>query len=214
MANILHRNPQSSKTRHFQEIESITRPTLVAGDIPHGWVDGLDRFSNWIGHRKPIHQSCVDLGTHIYIWDAGKPDVENAPYAGPAQAEDVASGICDGLAPPALAALYFEISNRLKPEDFIRLAQLFIVNGSSERGLDLVYDTIDDLLIAGNFNAVDTLLKKLDCAEFAQKVLLCLLTATLGAKDVLSHRANFFKRVEYHLSGSSSFSPKLLKGLD
>jgi hypothetical protein len=92
----------------------------------------------------------------------------------------------------------------------IRLAQ----KGRLDTALDLIYDKIDDLFLAGQFEEVDSLLGKIDIRGSSVDILLGFLTATLPAKSRLPSRAPFFHKVEIFLQETGRMEEGLLSGLE
>lgn len=62
--------------------------------------------------------------------------------------------------------------------------------------LSLIYDTIDDLLLARRFGAVDHVLARVDVARLDITLALGLLSITLAARDRLANRPALVERVE------------------
>lgn len=60
--------------------------------------------------------------------------------------------------------------------------------------LDAIFDRTDDLLLAGDFEAVDEMFS-VDVSTKGSEWLLTLLTATLAAKDKLPSREEFYEKV-------------------
>ncbi len=86
--------------------------------------------------------------------------------------------------------------------------------GHSDEALDLLYDQIDGMLVAGKFSEVDRLLASADAQSLSLDLLLGLLTATLPARSKLASRADFVSRVEFSLKGRGQWEQNLLVGLE
>ncbi len=82
---------------------------------------------------------------------------------------------------------------------------------SEEEILDEIFNRIDDLLLAGDFEAVDKIIKERDfptTPTLIAPIICVVLTSTLAAKDKLKERAKFFQQAE------KTFGKELLKGLE
>lgn len=81
--------------------------------------------------------------------------------------------------------------------------------------LDSIFDEIDDLLLAEDFEGVELILRGVDILNTDTTLLLGYLTITLVAAEDLPYRAGFFNAVKSHLQ---SIEPDrvdaLLKGLE
>jgi hypothetical protein len=77
-------------------------------------------------------------------------------------------------------------------------AQMATVS-SREKRLDIIYDVIDDALIAGKFNEINQMFTEIKCGEFEATELLGFLTITLMAHSKLPNRAWFYDQCKIHL---------------
>lgn len=66
---------------------------------------------------------------------------------------------------------------------------------ATDRRLDEIYDSIDDKLCAGDFEAVDIFLRQTDVSKLDLDELLGYLTATFPAKNKLPFRHAFYESV-------------------
>jgi len=87
-----------------------------------------------------------------------------------------------------------------------------------ERAIDVVFNTIDDLLLAGEFDSVNQMLQ--DLIEFgverlSDTLIVAFLTITLAAKSKLPARQPLFDKIEKHFEKTHSNEDvfKLLQGL-
>ncbi len=99
-------------------------------------------------------------------------------------------------------------------ESFLQRAQRLVDHGRTDSALDLVYDQIDEMLLAGDFPGVDQLLVDTETDHYSVHLLLAVLTVTLSARDQLSGRADFFTRAEQTLQARGEMKAGLLTGLE
>lgn len=99
-------------------------------------------------------------------------------------------------------------------ETFIDRARRLDEQGQADAALDLLYDSIDELLKTGKFNEVDEILSQMDVSEYSADILLGVLTATLPARDELKSRPQFFREVEQSLRRRGEYEDCLLVGLE
>lgn len=97
---------------------------------------------------------------------------------------------------------------------FIEQAKQLDRRGHTDAALDLIYDQIDEKLLAGGFDEVDQILTSVLVADLSVDLLLALLTATLSAKKRLKQRAEFFEKVQQSLRDRKELEDGLLVGLD
>lgn len=86
--------------------------------------------------------------------------------------------------------------------------------GRIDSALDLIYDNIDEMLLASKFEQVDQLLKTVDTNAYPVDILLALLTITLAAKHRLPHRSDLFSRIKATLIARGEMRDGLLVGLE
>ena len=80
--------------------------------------------------------------------------------------------------------------------------------------IDWIYNTVDDLLLAGKFAEVDTMLRDVDLETLGIAEMLSYLTITLYATEKLHDRAAFYDRVRARLLVvDPSRADGLLRGL-
>lgn len=99
-------------------------------------------------------------------------------------------------------------------ESFFDRARRLDQRGQTDAALDIIFDQIDEMLLAGEFDRVDQLLIEIMPGDFSVDLLLGLLTATLPAKNRLSNREAFFERVAQTLHDRGEAKDGLLVGLD
>lgn len=97
---------------------------------------------------------------------------------------------------------------------FLEQAKQLEKRGRTDTALDLVYDQIDERLLAGRFTEVDQLLATVSVADLSLDLLLALLTATLPARNQLANRARFFAAIEETLRQREEYDDGLLIGLN
>ncbi len=84
--------------------------------------------------------------------------------------------------------------------------------GRVSTALDIIYDYIDDLHLAGNFAEVDGLLH-MDIAPLTVDVILGIMTITFAAKHKLKNRVEFMRRGEEELRRRPQWDNDILEGL-
>jgi hypothetical protein len=101
-----------------------------------------------------------------------------------------------------------------KHRSFLEHARRLDASGQTDFALDIIFDQIDEMLLAGQFDRANQLLIDTAIDEYSVELLLGILTATLPAKDRLPERAEFFRRVEETLRSRGELKDGLLVGLD
>ncbi|MCH7989825.1 MAG: hypothetical protein IID46_11845 [Planctomycetes bacterium] len=108
-----------------------------------------------------------------------------------------------------------EVPSRMSQcESFVRRAQRLDEQGRTDAALDLIYDSIDEMLRNGQFSNLDSLLVQLPTNTLSPDMLLGVLTATLPARSRLSNRKEFFHNVEASLKERGEYEDGLLTGLE
>ena len=67
--------------------------------------------------------------------------------------------------------------------------------GRHRAALDVLFDSVDDLLVQNAFGEVDRLLASVDPSEWSTRLLVGFLSITLRAKDKLANRPAFVRSV-------------------
>jgi len=80
--------------------------------------------------------------------------------------------------------------------------------------LDLIYDSVDELMRQGEFQQLDALLAGLPVAEMSVDVLLGYLTASLPARSRLPSRNALYAKTEQTLKERGELEAGLLHGLE
>lgn len=101
-----------------------------------------------------------------------------------------------------------------KRRSFLDHARRLDEHGQTDFALDLIFDQIDEMLLAGQFDRVDQLLKDTMTNDYSVEVLLGTLTATLPAKAKLPGRVDFFQRAKQTLESRGEPYDSLLVGLE
>lgn len=97
---------------------------------------------------------------------------------------------------------------------FLENARRLDRRNQTDAALDLIFDQVDEMLLADHFEHVDQLLNEITPSDYSVELLLGLLTATLPAKNQLPHRYEFFQRVSDTLQDHGELKEGLLVGLD
>lgn len=98
-------------------------------------------------------------------------------------------------------------------ESLIDRADRLDRQGHTDLALDLIYDSTDQLMRAGAFSELDTLLATTSPDTHSLDLLLGVLTATLPAKSRLPTRSIFLAKVEATLRQRGDYEDGLLAGL-
>lgn len=99
-------------------------------------------------------------------------------------------------------------------EGFLKRAIRLDGKGHVDAALDLIYDSIDEMLLHGNFAEVDMLLSDAPVNDLSVDLLLGLLTATLPARSKLTHRLDFLNQTRASLCERGELEEGLLSGLE
>lgn len=86
------------------------------------------------------------------------------------------------------------------------LAELYRLGtiGKTDAALDLLYDTLDDLLLDHQYAECEKYLRDMDPEKLPNAVLVGLLTITFAARRFLRERANAYGRIARKLSQTMS----------
>lgn len=103
---------------------------------------------------------------------------------------------------------------RILPESFVDRARRLDEAGSTDSALDLIYDSIDEMLLRGEFPKVDAVLQHLRIEDLSVDLLLGILTATLPARHRLCERAKAYFKIEENLHQRGELEEGLLTGLE
>jgi len=99
-------------------------------------------------------------------------------------------------------------------EEKIKTAESFIKINDIGKGLDIIYDYMDERLISGEFDLINTYLSSLDIKNATLHLLLAILTITLPAKHELPYRKEFYKLCEQEIIRRNEMKKNLLIGLE
>ncbi len=112
------------------------------------------------------------------------------------------------------------VGRRDDVDDVRRITRTFLDNanrldqrGQTDAALDIIFDQIDEMLLAGKFNRVDQLLAETTPSDFSVELLLGILTVTLPAKNRLPNRIGFVGQVRQTLGDRGVVDDGLLVGL-
>lgn len=96
------------------------------------------------------------------------------------------------------------------------LSQAIEANAAGQlgRALDIIYDAIDDKLLAGKFDEVDASLRLVDVRVLDTAMLIGILTITSWARSRLPFRNEFFELVRQELDRRGENDPRNLQGLE
>ncbi len=83
------------------------------------------------------------------------------------------------------------------------------------KALDILYEELDEALIAGQFEEVDIYLRHVNVSRYRVEILIGFLTITFVWKDSLKERAGFYDRVKARVEKSyPDREEKILMGLE
>ncbi|MCI0643158.1 MAG: hypothetical protein L0Y72_18240 [Gemmataceae bacterium] len=104
----------------------------------------------------------------------------------------------------------------LKPGygSFVTYANKLDRAGHNDASLDLIYDSVDELLRASQFEECNEILKGIEVESCSIDVLLAILTATAPARSQLKSRDQFFQLVKSFVERRGLQEPGLLDGLE
>lgn len=106
------------------------------------------------------------------------------------------------------------VKKRASLSSFLTRAQRLLERRSIDEALDLVYDVADEMLLAGEFNRLNTVLCRTEVDRLHSDILLGVLTITAAASSQLPDRPSFFAKVETVLRKRGDFEDGLLAGLE
>lgn len=86
-------------------------------------------------------------------------------------------------------------------------------NSNLDAALDIIFDEVDEMLLAGEYDRVNRLLAEMSTDAIPVELLIGVLTATLPARNQLPNRASFLARVEQTLRDRGELEDGLLGGL-
>ena len=110
--------------------------------------------------------------------------------------------------------LLAEETSATAKEDFLNRARRLQHHGRLNSALDVVYNHVDEMLLAGMFPELDDRLVSINCDDYSVDLLLAMLTITHAAKSHLPHRKDFYNRVEDSIRRRGELEDGLLYGLD
>ncbi|MCR4318523.1 MAG: hypothetical protein NUW37_19445 [Planctomycetes bacterium] len=99
-------------------------------------------------------------------------------------------------------------------DSFIVRAHRLDAKGRTGAALDLIYDQVDEMMLAGRFDELDSLLNSSNLENLSTSLLLGLLTASLPGRGRLTARKNLFERASSILEHRGEMKPGLLSGLE
>ncbi len=97
---------------------------------------------------------------------------------------------------------------------FIRHAQRLDAQRRTDEALDLIYDSVDQLLRSNQFPELDAVIAGVAVDECSTDLLLGLLTATLPARSKLPARKDFFRAIDRSLKTRREHEDGLLTELE
>jgi hypothetical protein len=99
-------------------------------------------------------------------------------------------------------------------EDFLDRARRLEDHSRLNSALDVVYNHVDEMLLAGMFSELDDRIASIECDKYSADLLLAMLTITHAAKSRLPRRKDFYDRVEESIRRRGELEEGMLFGLD
>lgn len=84
-------------------------------------------------------------------------------------------------------------------KNWIEKIYISIEAGKIDKGIDILFDEIDDLLCAGEFDTCNDTLKLFDLEKLDSNLLVGLLSITYAAKDKLPYRSEMVEKIRSRL---------------
>ena len=100
---------------------------------------------------------------------------------------------------PFITVFQDQLFNWIQTESFNYKLEEKVNSKSIEDSLDFVYDTLDDLMIKGNYSICNRILESLDVGKWPNDILIGVLTITLAWKNNLTSRTSFYTLVKEKL---------------
>jgi len=99
-------------------------------------------------------------------------------------------------------------------ESFVQRASRLCNQGRTTSGLDLLYNSVDELLHQGKFAQLNSMIERVSVDDHSIDILLGMLTTTLPASSRLPARSQFFNDVERSIRNRGEYEDGLLTGLE
>lgn len=96
---------------------------------------------------------------------------------------------------------------------FVGHAQQLDRDSETDQALDVVFDTMDDAFLDGNFSFVDDALERFNIGKCSVALLVGILTVTGPARSKLTKRKKFRDLVETSFRDRGRYDERLLRGL-
>jgi hypothetical protein len=89
----------------------------------------------------------------------------------------------------------------MKPGELMWLNDVYslVYEGKPDAAIDVLFEHVDDLLLADNFPGCDAMLKTIDIKRLDTNLMVAVLSVTRRASDDLHERSAFRRRVEARL---------------
>lgn len=101
-----------------------------------------------------------------------------------------------------------------RANSFVNRAQRLESHGQIDAALDMIYDSVDELMRNGEFARLDSILESILITELSVDILLGVLTATLPARNRVPSRSKLFGEIDLLLKERGEFEEGLLTGLE
>jgi len=89
-----------------------------------------------------------------------------------------------------------------------------IIPEPTDAQIDVLFNTIDDLLLNGDFDQVNQILRDVDIKQTSIVEIVCYLSLTLAAYSQLSYRSEFYDAVKQEIIARDRNTDTLLQGLE
>lgn len=106
-----------------------------------------------------------------------------------------------------------QLSEDQQPSDaFLNPILQLEEEGNTDSALDLLYDKVDELFIAGEFGILNQILADTSPDELSIDMILGLLTSSLPVRSKLAARADFYEKSKAVLKARGEYEDGLLSG--
>ncbi|MFC1759412.1 hypothetical protein ACFL2H_11705 [Planctomycetota bacterium] len=175
-------------------------------------------------HEKNEYESSLNDSMHSWeIAQATHIDVFVRAFtrfvagASDAVLERLASEISQEVSTEKMQVLISTIAPAVEysgDDSFVSHAQRLANKGQIDAALDIVYDRVDEMMLAGQFDEVNQTIADLNVDELSIDIILGVLTITLPGKSKLPDRNKFFEDAKRSLESRGEHCEGLLAGLN
>jgi hypothetical protein len=181
------------------------------------WIYGRAAVQGTLlGNLESLTEPCVLMTRHAIAMCEASPDPRIA-ISGLLSLQQKLSRTFEDLS-KAISAVVHQQIPQIEPTytrvDWIWKSNDLYRSGRKEEALDLIFDAIDDMLLASKFRECDSALSRISVDDLSNSQLLTVLTATIAARDRLPFRKALLNRAKLELERRGADAPRLLAGLE